>query len=224
MTAVCGVAAQAVALLPGASAQSSEDAGASGHPASGPALGEPAPAGESPSATVFVPLTGDERWKLYAKRAFWSPGVFFCAAAPALGAHLGDRPPECGQGMAGYGRRLGDRYARIVAKETYEAAGAAALRHEVRYIPSAGQRKLGRIGHALASTVLTYDRFGRRTPHIARIGASFGAEFTRDLWLPPGYRTRAGTVRGVGISLGFNSLTNLLREFTPELKRLYPGK
>jgi len=211
-------------LLPGAAAQSSEDATASGQPALGSTVDAAAPADESPSAAVYVPLTGGERWNLYAKRAFWSPGVFFRAAAPALGAHLGDHPPEWGQGMAGYGRRLGDRYARVVAKETYEAAGAAALRHEVRYIPSAGQKTLGRIGHALASTILTYDRFGRRTPHIARIGASLGAEFTRDLWLPAGYRSRAGTVRGVGISLGFNSLTNLLREFTPELKRLNPGK
>src|SRR5689334_18314159 len=34
----------------------------------------------------FQTLTGKERWNLYLRDAFWSPGVFFRAAGPALGA------------------------------------------------------------------------------------------------------------------------------------------
>ncbi len=34
----------------------------------------------------YQPLSGKERWNLYLCNAFWSPGVFFRAAGPALGA------------------------------------------------------------------------------------------------------------------------------------------
>jgi hypothetical protein len=34
----------------------------------------------------YQPLTGKERWDLHLRDAFWSPGVFFRAAGPALGA------------------------------------------------------------------------------------------------------------------------------------------
>jgi hypothetical protein len=37
--------------------------------------------------------------------------------------------------------------------------------------------------------------------------------------MPTGYRTGAEAVRGVGIELGLNSVFNLFREFSPELKR-----
>lgn len=50
------------------------------------------PAATSPRS--YQPLTGKERWNLYVREAFWSPGVFFRAAGPALGAQLSnERPP-----------------------------------------------------------------------------------------------------------------------------------
>jgi hypothetical protein len=173
---------------------------------------------------TYAPATGKERRDLYVRRAFLSPGAFFRAAGPALGSHLKNRPPEWGQGMEGYGRRFANRFGRFALKETYEAAGAAALGHEVRYLRSARSGFLPRAGHAMAATFITYDKNGRRTPHIARLGSAFAAEFTGNLWMPAGYRTGAEAVRGVGIELGMNSVFNLFREFSPELKRVLPWK
>jgi hypothetical protein len=181
----------------------------------------PAGAVERTSPT-YTPLTGKERRDLYVRRAFLSPGALFRAAGPALGSHLKNRPPEWGQGMKGYGLRFANRFGRFGLKETYEAAGAAALGHEVRYLRSTRSGFLPRAGHAMVATFLTYDRNGRRTPHIARLGAAFAAEFTGNLWMPAGYRSRAEAVRGVGIELGINSVFNLLREFSPELRRVLP--
>ncbi|MFB3776323.1 MAG: hypothetical protein ACE141_01895 [Bryobacteraceae bacterium] len=172
---------------------------------------------------VYRPLTGKERLDYYTKRTFLSPGAFFRIAGPSLGSHLANRPAEWGQGTEGYGRRFADRYGRFVLRRTYEAAGAAALGHEVRYIPSTRTGFLPRAGHALAATFVTHDRSGRRTPHLARLGSAFAAEFTGNLWMPAGYRTGAEAVRGVGIELGVGSAFNLLREFSPELKRILPG-
>jgi len=176
------------------------------------------------AGSSYRPLTGKERLDIYVRQAFWSPGVLFRAAGPALGSHLKNRPPEWGQGMEGYGRRFANRFGRFALKETYEAAGAAALGHEVRYLRSTRSGFLPRAGHAMAATFITYDRNGRRTPHIARLGSAFAAEFTGNLWMPAGYRTSTEAVRGVGIELGISSVFNLFREFSPELKRVLPWK
>ena len=176
------------------------------------------------AGNTYTPPTGKERSDLYVRRAFLSPAAFFRAAGPALGSHLKNRPSEWGQGMEGYGRRFANRFGRFALKETYEAAGAAALGHEVRYLRSSRSGFVPRAAHAMAATFITYDKNGRRTPHIARLGSAFAAEFTGNLWMPAGYRTGAEVVRGVGIDLGMNSVFNLFREFSPELKRILPWK
>jgi hypothetical protein len=94
----------------------------------------------------YRPLSGRERWNLYLHDALWSPGIVFRVAGPALlGAQVNDEPPAWGQGAEGYSRRFG----RFALKETYEAAGAAALGHEVRYVRS--MRTVPCAAHGLSS-------------------------------------------------------------------------
>ena len=174
-----------------------------------------------PVLTTYAPLTGKERWNLYLRDAFWSPGVFFKAAGPALGGQLNNEPPEWGQGMEGYSKRFANRFGRFALQETYEAAGAALLQHEVRYVRSKRSGFLPRAAHALTANFVTYDRSGRRTPHVARVGSVFAAEFTGSLWMPAGYRDASPAMRGVGMELGVSSAFNLVREFAPELKRIF---
>ena len=180
-----------------------------------------------PSATTpgsYQPLTGRERWNLYLRDAFWSPGVFFRAAGPALGAQLNNEPPAWGQGAEGYSKRFANRFGRFALKETYEAAGAAALGHDVRYVRSKRSGFLPRVAHAIAANFVTYDRNGRRAPHVSRVGSVFAAEFTGNLWMPAGHRDAYTAVRGVGMELGVSSAFNLMREFAPELKRIFTWK
>jgi hypothetical protein len=77
------------------------------------------PAATSPRS--YQPLTGKERWNLYLREAFWSPGVFFRAAGPALGERLSNEPPAWGEGAEGYSRRFANRFGRFAVQETYEA-------------------------------------------------------------------------------------------------------
>lgn len=173
---------------------------------------------------AYQPLTGKERWNLYVRDTFWSPGVLFRVAGPALGTHLNNKPPEWGQGTAGYSRRFASRFGRFALQETYEAAGAAVLNYEVRYLGSARSGFLPRAAHALTADFVTYDKNGRRTPHIPRVGSAFAAQFTGNLWMPAGYRDTSTALRGVAMELGISSAFNLVREFSPELRRLLPWK
>lgn len=175
-------------------------------------------------AGSYTPLSGKERWNLYLRGAFWSPGVLFRAAGPALGAQLNNDPPAWGQGAEGYSKRFANRFGRFALKETYQAAGAAALGHEVRYIPSKRSGFLARSAYALSANFVTYDRNGHRVPHVSRVGSVFAAEFTGNLWMPDGYGNASTALRGVGIQLGVGAGFNLLREFAPELKRMFTRK
>src|SRR5689334_22316623 len=66
-----------------------------------------------PCGGSYQPLIAKERWNFYLREAFWSPGVFFRAAGPALGAQLNNEPPAWGQGSEGYSKRFANRFGRF---------------------------------------------------------------------------------------------------------------
>ena len=85
---------------------------------------------------------------------------------------------------------------------------------EVRYRRSNRSGFLPRAAHALTANFVTYDKNGRRAPHISRVGSAFAAEFTGNLWMPAGYRDTSSALRGVGIELGVSSAFNLISQET----------
>lgn len=181
-------------------------------------------AGELAAEQRPAPLTGDERWHRYVRNTYWSPAPYLRTGASALFSQLRDDPEPWEQGMSGFGKRAANRFGRFALRESIEAGGAALLQHEVRYVRSDSTRIAPRVAHALKANFLTWDRDGRRVPHAARLGAIFATEFTATRWMPDGYRDSGTALRGVGVQLGISSGINLLREFSPELKRLFRRK
>lgn len=174
-------------------------------------------AGAGPAGT----LTGRRRWDLYLHQTYMNPLVPVGSAMGAGLAQWMDSPEEWGQGGGGYSRRLGHRLARSTIKGTYEHAGAALLGYDVRYFRARSGGTMARAGHAVVSSFYTYDRGGNRVLNVAGIGASFAAEYTAQQWKPERYRTHRQVVRGVAIDLGAGCATRLLREFSPDLRRLF---
>jgi hypothetical protein len=166
----------------------------------------------------FSPLTGKQRWGLYWRQTYWTPGAFFRAAGPALGAHLDNDPPQWGQGAAGYSRRFADRFARSTIQDSIEAAAAAALEYDVRYVRCGCRGFFPRLGHAITWNFLTLDRKGRKVFDAPLVGSAFAAEFIGNTWLPKGHRSAADAMRGVGVELGIGVLFNTIREFVPARK------
>jgi hypothetical protein len=167
----------------------------------------------------YQPLTPAQRWSLFAKDTFWSPMVLFRGAAGASIAQLRDEPPEWGQGGEGFGKRLAHRYGYSAVRKSCEAAGAALLRHDVRYQPSASSNFRARTLHALEANFVTLDRHGNRAFHATRLGSIVAAELVSRQWMPQRYRSVYSTTGGVAIQLGLGTAYDLLREFTPDLKR-----
>jgi hypothetical protein len=167
----------------------------------------------------YRPPTAAERWEIYWRTTYASPGTFFRAAGPALGDHMNDRPEVWPQGMAGYSRRFANRFARFALQDSLNHASAAALGYEVRYVRCGCDGAMRRLGHALLWNFLTLDRNGRTVVNAPRIGTAFAAEFIGNAWMPAGYRTREEAFRGVGIQLGVGAMFNVIREFAPRRKQ-----
>lgn len=171
------------------------------------------------SGENYTPLTGEQRWRLYLRQAYGNPGAAFRALGPAIGDHSDNDPPEWGQGMKGYSRRALNRFGRFTLRDSIEHTGAAALGHEVRYVRCKCEGFFPRVGHALAMNALTYNREGRWRPHVSRLGGMFAAEYIGNAWMPAGSRTSAEALRGVALQVGMGSLFNIVKEFSPEVRR-----
>lgn len=167
----------------------------------------------------FSPLTGEQRWGLYWRQAYWTPGVYFRATGIAALDQNKNVPAEWGQGFSGYMKRVGNEFGRAALQDSLEAAGAAALQQDVRYVKCECKGVLKRTAYAIGANFVTLNKKGRWEPAYARLGATVGAEYIANAWMPPGYRNWNTSLRDAGLQFAFGSAFNIIREFVPMKKK-----
>ena len=75
------------------------------------------------------------------------------------------------------------------------------------------------MGHALRGTILTRTDSGGETLSTWRLGSAYGAAFLSNKWYPDRVNTiRLGMLQG-SMTLGFDFIGNLGREFWPDIRR-----
>src|SRR5260370_33122181 len=129
------------------------------------------------------------RVKVWGRQSFWSPGVLFNAVVPGVTGHLANEPREWGQGTAGFIRRASSSFGRNVLQQSYKAGIAAALGHEVRYVPARSRGFGARVANALTSDIVTRNANGERVANVGALGGTIASEYTANLWLADRYRS-----------------------------------
>lgn len=176
------------------------------------------PAGEKPVS----PVSGEDRWRNYARDSFLSPGPFFASVMPALGEQRRNEPSEYGQGWDAFGNRLWRRAARYQLQMAMYHSSAAALRTETEYRRCDCTGAARRLGYSLTRTFVTRTSSGAMAPNAAYLGAVFGGSaIATEVLYPDRYRAGREGVRAAGVQVGVNTAINVLREFAPELKRVF---
>ena len=125
-----------------------------------------------------------------------------------------------GSGPEGFGKRVGAGFATHAVKTTVEHAVAAPLHEDLHYHRSTKRGVAPRLGHALASTVVTTNtRNGKRRPAVGRLSgnASAGAVSQGALGAASGAST-------AGIGLAADAGANVAREFIPRHHRRRPNR
>jgi hypothetical protein len=169
------------------------------------------------------PLTVREKFNFYADKTFGLE-TWFVAGASAGYRQAIDSPPEWGQGMEGYSKRLGSVLARRAIKNTVEFSVGAALREDPRYYGCDHEGFALRLWHAVASTFVTRRDDGVRVPDVGRVSGAMAAGFASNAWYPDRLSDTSHAFSRAGIMLGGDAVLNVLREFMPDMKRKLRGR
>jgi len=177
-----------------------------------------------PTNQPYRPLTGGERARFWAKTNFTTPPVYLRAFLFTIPEHRSNRPSEWGPGAAGYARRAGSRAARFTMLSSVEMAGAAVLGHEPRYVASRdGQKGFARFAHTFQYVFMTYNREGKPVLHVSRFAGQVVSEGIASAWIPRSDLRRSLT-RGVGEQVAISWMSNIGREYGPQLIRKFSRK
>ena len=172
-------------------------------------------------AAPYEPITKSERWKEFAKDNFTSPGAYFSALGPAIGAQIKNEPPEWGQGVKGYAHRAGYYYGMSIIDSSIRHSTAAAFGHDVRYERATKKGILPRTKHAISRGFVTRNSEGKLVPYISNFMGSYGGGMLSTYMLPDRYDPLKRGLQQGHLLFAANTGGNILREFAPEIKKLF---
>jgi hypothetical protein len=168
-----------------------------------------------------APLSADDRWSLFVRNNFASPGAFFQVAGPAFGQTMGNTPEEWGRNAGGFGRRAGLNFVTNVSQSAIHSSTSAALGFDPRYQRCDCKGGMKRLGHAFAGIVLSADSTGQRGFNPSNLMGAYGAGFIGAAMFPERYSIRVKGLQQGHQQLGGLAFGNIFQEFQPEITRFF---
>ncbi len=173
----------------------------------------------SPSqADPYAPLPPRSKAAIFGRRIV-APSGFAKSAVTAGINQWQDSPHEWGQGLGGYGKRYGHKIANRSVENAIGMAVAITTREDPRYFRSRDSAFGHRLRHALVSALLTRTDGGGSRVALWRLSGNYGAQFVSNAWRPDRYTDTRDTLRRGTVSIGYDGISNLLKEFWPDIRR-----
>jgi len=166
-------------------------------------------------------LTGRERFQLYVRQTYTTPGIYAKTTLFTLYDQIADSNPEWGDGFGGFAKRFGNQHAQFVIQHSVSSLGNALLGWEPRYDRCRCDRFWRRTRYAVLRNFVTYDRTETALrPQIMPYLGAFGASALATTWQPgnPVWQVRGyqGAITQIFVGTG----VNLLGEFAPEIRHI----
>ena len=186
------------------------------------AVADDQPKPDAPSAKrrapemQFTPMTGKERFRNYLGSITNLQAVTAVAAQGGIG-QAQNTPKEWGGGAEGFGKRVGDAYARYGIRQTLQYGVSTALHEDNRYFVSGQTGVFRRTAFALKSTLLARRDDGRQSFAFSRMSSAAGAAFISRAWQPRSTTTAGDGAINFGLTMASDAGFNLFREFWPDL-------
>ena len=173
----------------------------------------------APSA--YVPLSSHCKFQLFIRRAY-SPYTFYSAAFEAGIAQMSSQWPQYGGGMQGWGKRFGATLADTESRRFIQTYLFATLLHQdPRYFPSTKTGVVARAWYAATRVLVTRGDNGQSQFNLSEMLGAFSTSALQNTYYPQHYRTLNDTVSRFTGALSSDATSAILREFTPDLKRLF---
>jgi hypothetical protein len=177
------------------------------------------------NAGQLPPLSSKEKFKVVAR------GAFDYVEIPWYGFLAGisqaeNSEPGYGQGAEGYGKRFGS----AVADGTIEnfMTGAilpSLLKQDPRFYQSSSGGFLHRTGYAVSRIFITRTDSGSEQFNYSEIvGSALSASISTYSYHPHADKTLANTASVWGTQVGYDTLTIVVKEFWPDIRRMINHK
>jgi hypothetical protein len=180
------------------------------------------------AVSAAIPMTGfgqtaeplDVTGKLkYHVKAAVGPAAILGDVAYAAVLQADNAPLEWKQGGEAFGKRVASMVAWSGIHNALAFGLDSTLHQDPRYYRAGGTGFWRRSAHALRGTMLTRTDSGGETLSTWRIGSAYGSAVISNLWYPDRLNTaRLGFIQG-SVTLGFDLIGNLGKEFWPDVKR-----
>ena len=176
-------------------------------------------------AKQHPPLTTGEKFKVVAR------GSFDVVIFPWYGLLAGISQAEnseagYGHGAAGYGKRYGAAFADTTTEAFIVGAVLPSLlRQDPRFYQSRNGGFLHRLGYAVSRIIITRTDSGAKQFNYSEIfGSAISAGISTYSYHPHSDRTLPNTVGVWSTQVGYDTISNVIKEFWPDIRRMISHK
>jgi hypothetical protein len=167
-----------------------------------------------------VPPPPADRVHDFVYASILSPGPYVLDLGAAIIDDVSKFPSEWEDTDHAFGKRFAARVASGFASDVIGHTTGALLHHRVLYEPCGCSAGWARTRHAIGRGFVTRHDSGRVVFHVSIFVAKFAAAGLATTWYPDSY-TSSDIVREGFAGVGANAGLNILREFGPDLMRLF---
>lgn len=170
------------------------------------------------ASNPFRALTAKQKLTIAAKDSF-DGAVYPTAAIFSVVYQAENANPSFGQGLTGYAQRVGTAFGdQMIGNMMTEGLAPALLHEDPRYFRLGDGSKGRRIWYAATRILVTPTDKNHTTFNFAEWGGNATAVAISNLYYADG-RTAVDNVQRLLIQCGTDALSNVLKEFWPDVKR-----
>jgi hypothetical protein len=189
------------------------------------AISQPPAEGDGTTSTgthvSYTPLSNRCKFRLFLGTTY-SPYTFASAGFEATEAQAADQWPHYGGGMQGWSRRFGATLANTESRRFIQGFALSTILHEdPRYFPSPKRGLFPRAWYSATRVVITKNDRGDSTFNTSELLGTLLTSALQNGYYPRQDRTFGDTMDRFSGALSSDVIGNLLRECTPDMKRLF---
>lgn len=168
----------------------------------------------------FERLTTEQKFIIATKDSFDWPGFILAGAFAGL-YQLENSHPSFGQGVAGYAHRYATSYAdQVIGNMLTEAIMPSLLREDPRYFRKINGSVKSRLFYSLTRVLIAKTDTGAPTFNFAEVLGN-GVDGAIGNFYYPDERGLGDTLDRMGTAIATDAVSNVLKEFWPDIKRRY---
>jgi hypothetical protein len=175
-----------------------------------------------PKDAPLVALNGEERFTLYVRQTYTTPGIYIKTGFFAMHDQVRDSPPAWEDGFSGFAKRVGSNQATNIIQNSFTSLGQGIVGWEPRYDRCRCIGAWPRFRHAFIRNFITYDQSEQSIrPNIMPFAAAFGAGAIGATWNPNNPTITVKGYQSVITQAWVGVVIDSIGEFAPDIKKKF---